>query len=262
MTPRSQKLASPDHLWPWVVRAHRHANLLCAAIVAIGISLWWLWSESGALRHPERLPSPTRLTWLASRPVDVASAWRSDLRAVSSPVLFALPTPLGFSRDALVPSGRKPPPPIRLPSAIEPLHSVPTDTIAQLGRSSLLDQVAMNRALAWPVSDATNVPAAAGRAKAEVILVCTRAEAPTETRTIALGTNQTVLLDQPWDAVARVSLDAGGWIERILLEKPTASSNRNAALVRLLRGLNFGPRGAPECRLALRFEGADAGVGP
>lgn len=260
MTPQARRLASPDALWIWTVRLHRRADLLCAVVVAAGVLAWWGWVDLARVRPVAARPDAARMRWLDARPASDASAWHTDVRAISSPLLFALPTPLGFSRDALAPSGLKPPPPVATVAPMSPYLIAPSDVIARLERSDLLDQVPLNRLAPWPepVSSASTVT----RTDGAVILAGTLAGRAPVSKLITLGTNQPALLDQPWEAVAQVRVDADGWIDHVLLEKPTASTNRNAAVVRLLRGVNLGRGGVAEGRVALRYEGRPAGAAP
>lgn len=257
MTPRAEKLASPDFLWPFIVRLHRHANLLSLLFVAFGIAAWWTWAEAG--RRPRLKPNPSapHMAWLAGVPADAAGAWRSDVRAFSSPVLFALPTPLGFSRGALSEPGFAPPPGITTTNPLLLELPAPTSLVAQIARTAPGEAAAAARLLARPQDGEPAGPAGpAGRTSSALVVVWQRPGAAAETRIMPVAVGS-VWTDSPsWEAVARIDLDPRGWAERVLLEKSSAVTNRNAAVVQLLRTMNFGAAGPRTGRAAVRYEGA------
>ena len=254
MTPRVKKIASPDLVWPVVVQIHRHANLLCALLVVCGAVLWLMWADS-PLRHRKFFPAPpvVRMTWLADGPANEGGAWRSDVRAIASPILFALPTPLGFSRDALRPAGLKPPPPSAA-SGFTPIYATPATTIvARLAAPPLGETVAGFRSL--PVPEALSSIADVRGATGPVLVVVAKLGGEIAvTRAIPVETNSIFADAQSWEAVARVDLDNSGWADRVLLEKSGAVTNRNASLVQLLRTINFGTNGARSGRVAVHYE--------
>lgn len=258
MTPRAKKLASPDLFWPVMVRIHRHSSALCVLFVACGIVLWLMWADS-PLRHRKFIPPipAVRMTWLADGPANDGGAWRSDVRAIASPILFALPTPLGFSRDALRPSGLKPPPP-SVATGFTPIYATPATTIvARLAAPPLGETVAGFRSLPVP-EDRTQIGGVRGATGSVLVVVAKLGRETAVTRAIPVEANSIFADAQSWEAVARVDLDNSGWADRVLLEKPGTVTNRNASLVQLLRTMNFGTNGARSCRVAVHYEAAVA----
>ncbi len=252
MTPRAEKLASPDFLWPWTVRIHRHANFLSALFVVAGITAWWFWAESVKPRKNPPVPAAARMVWLSEKPVNIEEAWRSDARAISSPVLFALPTPLGFSRGALSPAGLEPPPaPLDTNIALRGLPA-PTSLVASIARTTPGEAAVAARSLDWP-SDKNETARAA--TSSVIVVVCQLAGVSTQTRIVPIETNSVWADAQSWDATARVSLDAQGWPERVMLTKPSSVTNFNEQLVRLLSTMNFGSAGSREGRVVVRCDG-------
>jgi hypothetical protein len=259
MTPRAEKIASPDFFWPLVVRVHRTANLVCALCVGLGGVAWWTWSEAGRPRRVDLKPVAPRMVWLADRPADVAEAWRSDVRAISSPVLFALPTPLGFSRGALRDSAFGEPfePAVSVPVSRQGF-AAPTSLVARIARATPAEAAVAARALAWPQNGGFSHFNTTGPTSPVIVVVWRSEGSPMQRHIVPITTNSVWADEQAWEAVARIDLDDHGWADRVLLEKATASSNRNALIVQLLRTLNFGSTGAREGRVAVRFEGNGA----
>lgn len=253
MTPRAQKMASPDFIWPLVVRLHRHSDVLCALFVVAGFAAWWVWSEAGKPRKAEVKPVVAQMTWLPSSPVESAGAWQSDVRAISSPVLFALPTPLGFSRGALAVPGLTPAPaPVTTNVLIESLPA-PTSLVAQIERMTPGESAVAARSAVWPRDIEALAPAA--RTDRAVVVSWQAGSTAAQRRVVSAGTNGVWADIQSWEIVARLELDRHGWAESVLLEKSSLITNRNAAVVQMLRTMNFAAAGPGPARVVVRYEG-------
>jgi hypothetical protein len=76
-----------------------------------------------------------------------------------------------------------------------------------------------------------------------------------QTRIVPVASNSVWVDVQPWEALARMEINQDGWVDRLLLEKSTAGSNRNDLIARTLRTMNFGTNGARNGRASVRFDG-------
>lgn len=252
--PVVQKLASPDFLWSWTVRVHRFAGALSALLVLLGAAAWWFGSDLAASNEPTRTVAAARMMWL--RDSDGTAAWRVDARTLSSPVLFALPTPLGFSRGALSAGGS------RKSATYVPTNGVlqatpPASMVAEIPRTTPRDAAAAARALPLPAGE---VEAGASPTPSSIVVVGQFSGALPLARVVPWGTNTAFADSQTWESVARVNLDEQGWPVRVLLEKSSQVTNRNQQIVRMLRTMNFGATGAREGRVTVRYEGNGGGA--
>jgi len=255
MNPHVNRMASPDVVWPWVVRMHRHANLLCGLFVLLGFTLWWLWSEDGKPGKAATVPEVSRTVWIGGNTDRTGGTWRPDSRAAASPLLFALPTPAGFSRGALSESGLPPPSVPAMPSIAPLIPAVPTVEVARVERTRLSELAVAARALPWPRAESGNDIPSSVDTSAVLVVVCLRDGAPARKIVVPAGTNAAWLDPQAWEAAARVGIDEHGWAGQVLLTRPTASTDRNAALVQLLRTTNYGTNGMQEARVTVRYDG-------
>ncbi len=180
--------------------------------------------------QPAKAP---RVAFLPDPAARGGGAPHADLRALWSPVLFSLPTPMGFSRAV-----------DRGDSALRPPLLQAQSTPVLLARPV-------------PPPDAPLIPSPAevlaGRAAAELLVpetpVFARAAAGTgQTWQILLrnGSAGAVWQAQPlptapaagsagaWEAGAQLEVSREGVVQHVWLEAPTASSNLNAQLVHAL----------------------------
>lgn len=245
MNPLTIKLASPDLVWRWLLRAHRHAGAASLALVLLGTAAWWFLAPASGDGKDAAGARTTRLTWIGHA---------RGGHVISSPVLFALPTPVGFSRDALA-AGIRPPPE---PAASGPVNGLPDaspSAVANITRTTPQQAAVSARRLAWPE---TEMEPTASAASPSVVVVGQFAGTVAQPRSIPAATNSVWMDAQSWEAVARVSLDEQGWPLRVLLEKATPATNRNLQIVHLLHTMNFGTVGARDGRVAVRYEGTGA----
>lgn len=258
---QTRKLAAPDPLWVVSIRWARHDAALAVAVVLGLGALWWGYVELGA--HSAVAKSTGRIVairWLPSTPVDSAHVWVEDVRAVASPVLFALPTPLGFSRSHLVwdaptlpvPDDRGTPP---LPSS-----AWPTQALARLDAPTLAETVRFARRLdRIPATDTTQEAAMIAATGSVLVVVWERADGKTRTLTLPVEAGSVWVSEGPWEARARVRLDPDGWPDHILLENTGAGRNRETMLMQMLRQMNFGASPTRDGLLHVRYEGPVAG---
>lgn len=261
MTPRTRKMASPDLLWVWTVRVQRHAGLLSAVFVVAGLVLWSTLCAGRGPRPAVSRPAVSRAIWLGGDVGGAAGTWSAGARAVASPVLFALPTPFGFSRGALDDVRRAPSLPA-LESDLAPTSTRPAAiAVARIERATPAELAVAARVLPWPRDDAAPGPLATAAAPA-LVVSWRRDGAPNALALVPAGTNAAWYDTQAWEAVARVNLDEHGWAEHVLLTKPTPVTNRNAQIVQLLRTMPFGTNGARLARVAIQYDGRAGAVRP
>lgn len=200
---------------------------------------------------PAAVVEAPRLTYLAAAQ---HSAIQEE-RLLGSPVLFALPSPQGFS-------GKNP----------AALSVTPSSMRAAGGESLLLarsDVPAPSpdflRPLAQTVAQPGELEFSGVEPRAEVgrpgstgfaVRVYWPDGAPSVRSGLpGAGVLAPVLKDRPWDLVALLEFDEQGGVRHVFLEKPTADRERNEFLARTLRGLRIDPAGAQTwARLALQYE--------
>lgn len=259
-SPQTRKLAAPDWLWMVSIRIARHDATAAAAVMLLAAGLWWAFVEVGSGSGP--LPakrSPLAIRWMPSAPSETAHAWMEDVRGVSSPVLFALPTPIGFSRGQLqwdapalsmdAVSGDP-----ALPSSAWPIQS-----LARLDPPTLAETIRLARRLDRPRVDGTPELVLPGPTGAVLVVVWERIDGVSRTLTVPVSSGSVWVADGPWEARAQVRVDGEGWPQHILLEDTGAGRNRETQLVQMLRQMNFGASTARDGSLYVRYEGAGSG---
>jgi hypothetical protein len=229
---------------------------LLALALAVGLHAWW-WFESARPWQPDLRPRVPRAAPRLSYLVPKADAPRGDARDAWSPVLFALPSPAGFSppadRPALMPgtmlragSGESVLLDDRAPMRAGPLDFLPTLRETVAAGSNELDFAADDPAFAraGPTTGfALRVQWVDGPPRLQGPGVNARDLAP--------------YLDQrPWQVTAALQFDAFGAVRSVFLEEPTPSRERNEAVVRVLRRLRVAPgdEASPLARVQLQYD--------
>ncbi len=197
--------------------------------------------------------APPRLTYLSA-------AQRSAIqeeRIVGSPVLFALPSPQGFS-------GKDPAALSHSPSSMRAANPeallLDRSEVSAPGPDFLrpLEQT-MDQRPSGP-RDFSGVEPRPAPARPGSTGFAVRVYWPDGAPTVrsgmpGAGLLAPVLKDRPWDLVALLEFDEQGGVRHVFLEKPTPDRERNEFLARTLRGLRIDPAGAQTwARLALQYE--------
>lgn len=223
--------------------AHRWPRRYWLLAVPLAVGWFVIW---GLLLQPlEYTPSrsaPRFQSHARYLPVQTGGAGgevQSDLRVMWSPVLFALPTPMGFSRASAAGEGRDHPR-IQRP-VIEPLLLQPAPVVTGLPivpvptRPAFLDGVNFRLNGAAPVFPA--LPASTNALAFEFLdgLANVRAlETPLPAMPAELGADA-------WSIVAHLEVGREGGVRDVFLEVPTSSPEFNAAVAQVLYHWRFAP---------------------
>jgi hypothetical protein len=233
---------------------------LAVALAVAWHTFWGVWLQASPLPAPVRAPAVPDVSYLPV-PDGPASgdALSSDVRALGSPVLFSLPTPMGFSRSALTNEiGSLPP--LALPGDTVAFleRAAPVDErVVQVGESleALMRQSGTRFPLRVPEASALAAPAAV--ATGETIQVeFLGGLAGCRFQRMELPDDPRVRGDAAWEAGASVDVDAEGRVRHVLLDNPSASAKLNGMLVRALMGWRLEKPGTPHSgRVVLRYPG-------
>lgn len=210
-----------------------------------------------------RAPFPARassasLPALAFMPAE-SLATKDDVRRILSPAVFALPGASGFSAPLEIEPARSPPPPAPDTSASFIRNGAPF-TPAAYGetRLALTELIERPRELKRPRPeplDGTLLPARAGQSAAYTFVW-------QQVNGLMLPTPDALGLPPatsavPWQATASICLSPQGFVEKVLLERPSPEAAVNDALARGLRAVLFDPPAGEPCRrLVIRFQPA------
>ena len=214
----------------------RPSALAAFALAALLHAIWWYtlarpWTLD--LAPTPLTPSP-RLTYLPE------STARSAARLIGSPVLFALPTPVGFSGDDRRSLDRAP---AALQGARrEPLlleRSATRDAPPDFLRSLTQTVSVAEEEPAW-IPPSTRTFATPAGATGFVVRIYWPDGAPAIRGGLpGAGVLAPVLQDRPWELGAMLVFDERGDVRHVFIEKPTPSRDRNEALARALRGIRI-----------------------
>lgn len=186
-----------------------------------------------------------------------AAASRSDVRLLRSPVLFSLPTSIGFSGPLLAAAGTAEPPvslppePPRLRTPAEPFAAPAFGASAR----TLSDLVAAPRPLPVPMPGTAEFPAVAGDAGPDAFTVYwpDRPDQPRES--IPADGAEAWAGRNPWDMVLYICFDADGLIRQVMVEKASPYQDVTAAVLRIARGMVFGAPMPGQCgRLVVVYQ--------
>lgn len=236
--------------------------LLAALGGVVGAHLLWLGLALRPLPPIQNARSaridPPRIAFLGDPVTDPgASHARADVRLLQSPVLFSLPTSVGFSAPLLAAEGTTEPP-VRLP-ADPPRLRPPAEpfTAPAFGASArtLIDLVDVPRSLPVPMPVATDLATTAAWTSPDAFTVYwpDRPDQPRES--IPADGAEAWAGRNPWDMVLYICFDADGLISQVMVEKASPYQDVTAAVLRIARGMVFGAPIPGQCgRLVVVYQ--------
>lgn len=222
------------------------------------IPLWFLYNpQLYDVQAVEPAMRGITLSFLALPPEPGSAITESDARLLWSPVLFSLPSPVGFSKP-LTPQGS-------LMIVTEEMYSEPGIMLQE----SLLSGRGLR--VAAPDSLDLEVQQLLGRRESprstqlfrQPELEAARGisinmSAELEGRSIAntkLDPDMLPRFEQPWQVVAHISFAAEGWPQFVILESTTQNQELDRALIRWLHGWRFDELSEPpEGRVEILFQ--------
>ena len=185
----------------------------------------------------DRPSAPPRTRYLMSASGGAADP-EGDVRTVRSPVVFSLPSAMGFSQELLSNDVKTK---LSFLQTVKTEHFLEVDTGPQYAGEWLapLDLRISNREKAPPL------PVIAVDSE-PLRMTGTRVVLAPELKTRLVGgivlppeLNRSV--ETPWEVHASISVSEQGSVRHILLEQPLESPERNQQVLRLLYGLRFKP---------------------
>ena len=204
------------------------------------------------LRSIEQTPPKT---FFGSAPAEDSSASGRDIRTVWSPVLFSLPSGMGFSRDLLTKDVQTR---LSFSQEVKSEQFLQVDPAAHTGADQVIPRdvlVTSKRRLA------PGVPAIADGVKKPV---APRVYIAPELKSRLLGgivlppeLNQQVA--SPWEVRASLSISGEGMVRHVFLEQPLKSVSLNQQVLQLLYSLRFKSGPALEGSIELYSPEATAG---
>lgn len=221
-----------------------------AVITAVWHAVWWM-GLSPRTHHTAIAPPPVpRLSYV---PVIAAHSGTisGDVRALWSPVLFSLPTAVGFSRTVLNQSaGIGPPVETPLPPEVL-MERVPASGAGAMHPRSMHDPVAVLRRMP-EVRDHLTVPelTSGNRSPLQVYALGTDAELLPEDLPLPARKDLGV---EPWETEVELVVAEEGWITRVLLMSPPADPAVAQAVSRALYRWRYDPGVSRRLQLVLRF---------
>lgn len=167
----------------------------------------------------------------------------SDVRQIRSPVLFALPTPVGFSGPLLSEAGGLPPPsmvpddPPRIRQLDQPFAASPFGA----SRRNLAQLMEVPRTLPVPRPyDEVNDDVGRGSVSNHVFMVYWQDRPDRAPEAIPASGSEVWAGRSAWDMVLFVCFDEDGLITQVMVEKPSPYQDVTAAVLRIARGMTFG----------------------
>ena len=239
---------NPRIVWFWAV------------LLAVGWhGLWgWLFSPARAVSTI----APLRVPQVSYMPVNAdgrdGEALNADIRALWSPVLFSIPTPMGFSRSVLTNEvGVRPPlgqsmafsnflERSALPVQASPLVTIPAlnDIVAETIKSLALNETDPSRV--------TPVPATGGEVQVEFL----QGLAERKPANLNLPRHPWIKGDKAWEIVLYIEFGEDGLVRQVFVESPTESESLNAALAQGAWKLRLENPGVPVSgRIVVRNRG-------
>jgi hypothetical protein len=234
-------------------RAEPWTGWVAAGALALALHGAWWWYARNWTTPVASIGSATsaRLQWWPPAEPDAAPA-----QLLWSPVLFALPSEVGFSRSGVGPDA-PPRPSLRANRERAVLLDAPAGPAFPLPDylPSVEDTV---RAHVWDWAPTAGGPVfdLAGRTTGFVLRVSWPDGQPAlRASGVGLEALAPWLDEKPWEALAYLQFSEQGTVRSVFLEKATASRDRNEALARGLRRLRVDPSERPfACRVLLQYD--------
>jgi hypothetical protein len=247
------RLAGPRT--PKARRFDRLLFVLAALLVVAFHRLWWTFMpgvvEDAAPAAPA-FGQQAVLRYLGQPP---PNAWHADVRRVRSPVLFALPSEVGYSAPLLGPAQMIPPPTVPrgelqwLRPAPPPPESEPFGASVR----TLATLAASLPPVVWDVRPPLSAPSPHVEAGSS-FRVSWLDHAGEPANFIPADGSTGWAGTEPWEAMLYLCVDDRGWATEVLLEQPTQFKDANATLLRIGRGMRFASLAPYGCgRLVVRY---------
>ena len=244
-------------------------SMLLAAFIAVGIHAFWL---ANAMRNipiePEagkRMLTTPRVAFMDKPLIETGKPWLADVRMIGSPVIFSLPTPVGFSKPlfkgpevkelprkstAMVGTLFEPDAPFR--SAVYGETRQRMDAMVAAYQSVSLPQTSIER-----IAFRAQIDAVGGK------LLAYWRESPEE---IMDKTSWLAESDwagsTTWETTVSICVDPDGIVSQAMIEKPLPSRDVAFALVRWCRQMSDLPVPRNDCgRLVFMYKPVARTVG-
>ncbi len=184
-------------------------------------------------------PVPPATSYLAGDGAKLPMS-SASVRMVRSPVIFSLPSSLGFSRELLEQKVQTPRFVLRQNEPERFLEVAPVQDEAGLDAAGLMltSTIAPSPAVPSNVFESPTKKPASRR----VTLAPELKERVVGGVVLPTGLNQDT--EKPWEATASVSVSEDGFVEHVFLDRPLDPPALNAKVLQLMYGLRFKP-GAP-----------------
>ena len=230
----------------WIIAA--------GAALSLHLLLFMAVTPSRGLAAGEKPPPPQTRYMLASAG-DEASA-ESDVRTVRSPVVFSLPSAMGFTQELLSNDVRTK---LSFSQPVKTEHFLEERNVPQYAGERLAP-------IGLMISGMEKEPALplAGAAAEPTHLVASRVVLAPELKSrlvcgIVLPSELNGAVDKPWEVHASISVSEQGAVRHILLEQPLQSPERNQQILRLLYSLRFKAGEPIESKIDIYSPEADGG---
>lgn len=239
--------------------------MLAAAMggVVVFHVVWLMTAMRTVQTHPKggalRFTAPS-VSYLGN-PDALSKDTADDVRQVRSPILFALPTHVGFSGPllaearGLAPPSMVPDVPPRIRTLDQPFTALPFG--ASMRDLKQLMQTPRTMPVPRPVDEAVTGSATQGVAsKAFLVYWMDRPDQSLES--IPVSGTETWAGRMAWDMVLFVCFDDDGLIKQVMIEKPSPYQDVTTAVLRIARGMTFGAPMYGECgRLVVVYRPAE-----
>jgi hypothetical protein len=224
-----------------VVPAWSRRLWLLAAPLALGWFAFWglLWSPA-AYTPPCGAPRfPPHARFLPGRTAAEGGEAQHDLRVMWSPVLFALPTAMGFSRTSAAGGGHARPR-VERPSIAPRLQPPPAATTPV----AVISATALPAFVTGDHLNADNVPPVFAPQPAvapDLMVELLGALATLQPLEKPLPALPPELASDSWGVRAQLEVGRAGNVQHVFLDPPLASTNFNAQLLQALYRWRFAP---------------------
>lgn len=235
-----------------IPRFHLTRGALGAFAVALALhGAWWFllaryWHPAGSARP---LPEAPRLAYLPD------ARETGEARAFGSPVLFALPTELGFSGGDRLSLDRAPAG-LKGMGASPVLQGRPPAENTADGYLPGLEQLVNRTAPVAPVAGEPEraFSLAVGATGFALRIYWPDGTPPVRSGLPGAGVLAALLKDKPWELEALLEFDPQGGVRHVLIEKPTPERERNELVARALRAIRIEGGQASRARVVVQYD--------